>query len=199
MLTKPRFLLSLSKKLDSFTTAKITIMIIMIKIIVITMLIIMIIMIIKWNLEVVNQQRTLCVPKKKKTKWFYLYLCFFYRFLRSSIFTFVLFFLGVAIRFYIYIYIYTSLYSCVLSTVLRKSKFYIHTHIYIYTLSVHTRPLTTAWVCFFTLNFTPSQIIIAGIFWGAGTELLWTLYSFLLALFFFDICADLLMSTKRFI
>ena len=47
MLTKPRFLLSLSKKLDSFTTAKITIMIIMIKIIVITMLIIIIIMIIK--------------------------------------------------------------------------------------------------------------------------------------------------------
>ena len=47
MLTKPRFLLSLSKKLDSFTTAKITIMIIMIKIIVITMLIIVIIMIIK--------------------------------------------------------------------------------------------------------------------------------------------------------
>ena len=47
MLTKPRFLLSLSKKLDSFTTAKITIMIIMIKIIVITMLIIIIIKIIK--------------------------------------------------------------------------------------------------------------------------------------------------------
>ena len=47
MLTKPRFPLSLSKKLDSFTTAKITIMIIMIKIIVITMLIIIIIMIIK--------------------------------------------------------------------------------------------------------------------------------------------------------
>ena len=47
MLTKPRFLLSLSKKLDFFTTAKITIMIIMIKIIVITMLIIIIIMIIK--------------------------------------------------------------------------------------------------------------------------------------------------------
>ena len=47
MLTKPRFLLSLSKKLDSFTTAKITMMIIMIKIIVITMLIIIIIMIIK--------------------------------------------------------------------------------------------------------------------------------------------------------
>ena len=47
MLTKPRFLLSLSKKLDSFTTAKITIMIIMIKIIVITMLIIIIVMIIK--------------------------------------------------------------------------------------------------------------------------------------------------------
>ena len=92
MLTKPRFLLSLSKKLDSFTTAKITIMIIMIKIIVITMLIIIIIMIIKWNLEVVNQHRTLCVPKKKKTKLFNLYLCFFYRFLRSSIFTFVLFF-----------------------------------------------------------------------------------------------------------
>ena len=132
MLTKPRFLLSLSKKLDSFTTAKITIMIIMIKIIVITMLIIIIIMIIKWNLEVVNQQRTLCVPKKKKTKLFNLYLCFFYRFLRSSIFTFVLFFLGVAIRLYIYIYIYTSLYSYVLSTVLRKSKFYTHTHTHIY-------------------------------------------------------------------
>ena len=47
MLTKPRFLLSLSKKLDFFTTVKITIMIIMIKIIVITMLIIIIIMIIK--------------------------------------------------------------------------------------------------------------------------------------------------------
>ena len=47
MLTKPRFLLSLSKKLDFFTAAKITIMIIMIKIIVITMLIIIIIMIIK--------------------------------------------------------------------------------------------------------------------------------------------------------
>ena len=158
MLTKPRFLLSLSKKLDSFTAAKITIMIIMIKIIVITMLIIIIIMIIKRNLEVVNQQRTLCVPKKKKTKLFNLYLCFFYRFLRSSIFTFVLFFLGVAIRLYIYIYIYTSLYSYVLSTVLRKS------NLYIYALSVHTRPLTIAWVCFFTLNFTPSQIIIAGIF-----------------------------------
>ena len=48
MLTKPRFLLSLSKKLDFFTTAKITIMIIIIiKVIVITMLIIIIIMIIK--------------------------------------------------------------------------------------------------------------------------------------------------------
>ena len=48
MLTKPRFLLSLSKKLDSFTTTKITIMIIIIiKVIVITMLIIIIIMIIK--------------------------------------------------------------------------------------------------------------------------------------------------------
>ena len=45
MLTKPRFLLSLSKKLDFFTTAKITIMMTMIKIIVITMLIIIIIMI----------------------------------------------------------------------------------------------------------------------------------------------------------
>ena len=47
MLTKLRFLLYLSKKLDSFTTAKITVMIIMITIIVITMLIIIIIMIIK--------------------------------------------------------------------------------------------------------------------------------------------------------
>ena len=124
-------------------------MVTMLKIILITMLIIIKIMIIKWNLEVVHQQRTLCVPKKKKTRWF-------------SLFTFVLFcffFVGVAIRFYIYIYIYA--------------------------LSVHTRSLTAAWVCFFTLNFTPSQIIIAGIFWGAGTELLWTLFSFLLALFFF--------------
>ena len=44
MLTKPRFLLSLSKKkLDFFTTAKITIMMTMIKIIVITMLTIIII------------------------------------------------------------------------------------------------------------------------------------------------------------
>ena len=105
------------------------------------------------------------------SKEFHFYLCFV--------------FLGVAIRFYIYIYIYTSLYSYVLSTVLRIKILHTHTRIYIYTLSVHTRPLTTAWVCFFTLNFTPSQIIIAGIFWGAGTELLWTLFSFLLALFFF--------------
>ena len=120
------------------------------------------------------------------SKEFHFYLCFVFFRCRNKVI-------------YIYIYIYTSLYSYVLSTVLRKSKFYTHTHIYIYTLSVHTRPLTTAWVCFFTLNFTPSQIIIAGIFWGAGTELLWTLFSFLLALFFFDICADLLMSTKRFI
>ena len=57
--------------------------------------------------------------------------------------------------------------------------------LYIYALSVHTRSLTAAWVCFLRLNFTPSQIIIAGIFWGTGTELLWTLFSFLLALFFF--------------
>ena len=85
----------------------------MIKIIVITMLIIILIMIIKRNLEVVNQQRTLCVPKKKKTKLFNLYLCFFYRFLRSSIFTFVLFFLGVAIRLYIYIYIHIALLLCI--------------------------------------------------------------------------------------
>ena len=155
----------------------------MIKIIVITMLIIIIIMIIKWNLEVVNQQRTLCVPKKKKTKLFNLYLCFFYRFLRSSIFTFVLFFLGVAIRFYICIYI--ALLLCIEHCFTKVKILHTHTHIYIYALSVHTRPLTTAWVCFFTLNFTPSQIIIAGIFWGAGTELLWTLFSFLLALFFF--------------
>ena len=48
MLTKLRFLLSLSKKkFDFFTTAKLTIMITMITIIVITMLIIIIIMIIK--------------------------------------------------------------------------------------------------------------------------------------------------------
>ena len=111
MLTKPRFLLSLSKKLDSFTTAKITIMIIMIKIIVITMLIIIIIMIIKWNLEVVNQQRTLCVPKKKNAKWFYLYLCFSYRFLRSSIFTFVLFFFRCRNKvLYMYIHRSTTMY-----------------------------------------------------------------------------------------
>ena len=151
MLTKPRFLLSLSKKLDFFTTAKITIMIIMIKIIVITMLIIIIIMIIKWNLEVVNQQRTLCVPKKKKTKWF-------------SLFTFVLFlFLGVAIRFYIYIYIY----------------------IYIYALSVHTRSLTAAWVCFLRLNFTPSQIIIAGIFLRRGNRIIMNLIFISFGSFFF--------------
>ena len=178
MLTKPRFLLSLSKKLDFFTTAKITIMIIMIKIIVITMLIIIIIMIIKWNLEVVNQQRTLCVPKKKKTRWFYLYLCFFYRLLRSSIFTFVLFFFRCRNKvLYMYIHRSTTMYWALFY----ESQIYI----YIYALSVHTRPLTIAWVCFFTLNFTPSQIIIARIFWGAGTELLWTLFSFLLALFFF--------------
>ena len=130
MLTKPRFLLSLSKKLDFFTTAKITIMIIMIKIIVITMLIIIIIMIIKWNLEVVNQQRTLCVPKKKKTKLFNLYLCFFYRFLRSSIFTFVLFFfLGVAIR-YIYIYIHRS--TPMFWALFYESQNFTHTHTHIY-------------------------------------------------------------------
>ena len=130
MLTKPRFLLSLSKKLDFFTAAKITIMIIMIKIIVITMLIIIIIMIIKWNLEVVNQQRTLCVPKKKKTKLFNLYLCFFYRFLRSSIFTFVLFFLGVAIRFYICIYI--ALLLCIEHCFTKVKILHTHTHTYIY-------------------------------------------------------------------
>ena len=104
------------------------------------------------------------------SKEFHFYLCF-------------VFFLGVAIRFYIYIYI--ALLLCIEHCFTKVKILHTHTHTYIYTLSVHTRPLTTAWVCFFTLNFTPSQIIIAGIFWGAGTELLWTLFSFLLALFFF--------------
>ena len=120
---------------------------------------------------------------------------FLYRFLRSSIFTFVLFFLGVAIRFYICIYI--ALLLCIESFFTKvkilhtHTHTHTHTHIYIYALSVHTRPLKTAWVCFFTLNFTPSQIIIAGIFWGAGTELFWTLFSFLLALFFFFLTSAL--------
>ena len=74
---------------------------------------------------------------------FSFYLCFV-----------LLFFLGVAIRFYIYIYIYIFIYIFI----------YIYIYIYIYALSVHTRSLTAAWVCFFTLNFTPSQIIIAGTF-----------------------------------
>ena len=81
-----------------------------------------------------------------------------------------------------------SFYLCFVSFFrCRNNVLYIYIYIYIYinALSVHTRSLTAAWVCFFTLNFTPSQIIIAGIFWGTGTELLWTLFSFLLALFFF--------------
>ena len=106
------------------------------------------------------------------SKEFHFYLCFVFFRCRNKVI-------------YIYIHIHRS-------TPMYWALFYesqnfthTHTHIYIYTLSVHTRPLTIAWVCFFTLNFTPSQIIIAGIFWGTGTELLWTLFSFLLALFFF--------------
>ena len=104
MLTKPRFLLSLSEKKFIFLTAKITITITMITIIVITMLIITIIMIMKWNLEMVKQQSTRCVPKNKKTRWFSLYLCFLLQISREFYF-FLCFFLSVAIKF---IYIYSA-------------------------------------------------------------------------------------------
>ena len=77
-----------------------------------------------------------------------------------------------------------SFYLCFVSFFRCRNKV-LYIYIYIYALSVHTRSLTAAWVFFLRLNFTPSQIIIAGIFWGAATELSWTLFSFLLALFFF--------------
>ena len=59
----------------------------------------------------VNQQRTLCVPKKEKTRWFSLYLCFLLQISREFHFSLCLFFfLSVAVRFYIYIYIYIYIY-----------------------------------------------------------------------------------------
>ena len=106
------------------------------------------------------------------SKEFHFYLCFA--------------FLGVAIRFYIYIYIYIyiALLLCIEHCFTNQNFTHTHTHIYIYAISAYAT-FDNCMGLFFTLNFTPSQIIIAGIFWGAGTELLWILFSFLLALFFF--------------
>ena len=63
----------------------------------------------------VSQRRTRCVPRKKKTRWFSLYLCFLLQIFREFHFSlcFVLF-LSVAIRFYIhiYIFIYVCMYVC---------------------------------------------------------------------------------------
>ena len=59
----------------------------------------------------VNQQRTLCVPKKEKTRWFSLYLCFLLQISREFHFSLCfVFFLSVAVRFYIYTYIHTYIY-----------------------------------------------------------------------------------------
>ena len=133
----------------------------------------------------VNQQRTLCVPKKEKTRWFSFYLCFLLQISREFHFSLrFLFFLSVAVRFYIYIYIYIY----ILYIYIYIIHIYIYIYIYIYILyicmyvciqrrlftrlppsqnelSAHTRALTAAGVClFFWLNFLPFQIIIAGIF-----------------------------------
>ena len=62
---------------------------------------------------------------------------------------------------------------------------YIYIYIYIYALSVHTRSLTAAWVCFLRLNFTPSQIIIAGIFLRRGNRIIMNLIFISFGSFFF--------------
>ena len=123
MLTKPRFLLSLSKKIGFFYNSEnndnddndkdhshnhannhnnYDI--------------------IKWNLEMVNQQRTLCVPKKEKTRWFSFYLCFLLQISREFHFSLCFVFLYIYIYIYIYIY-YTYIYIYIL---------YIYIYIYIY-------------------------------------------------------------------
>ena len=136
MLTKPRFLLSLSEKKFIFLTAKITITITMITIIVITMLIITIIMIMKWNLEMVKQQSTRCVPKNKKTRWFSLYLCFLLQMSREFYF-FLCFFFKCCNKVYIYIYIQRRLFTLHLTSQNKPS--------------AHTRSLTGAWKFFLGL------------------------------------------------
>ena len=119
----------------------------MITIIVITMLIITIIMIMKLNLEMVKQQRTRCVPKNKKTRWFSLYLCFLLQISREFYF-FLCFFLSVAIKFiYIYICIYIYIYIYI-----QRRLFTLHVTSQ-NKPSVHTRSLTGAWKFFLGLIF----------------------------------------------
>ena len=130
MLTKPRFLLSLSKKIGFFYNSEnndnddndkdyshnhannhnnYDI--------------------IKWNLEMVNQQRTLCVPKKEKTRWFSFYLCFLLQISREFHFSlcFLFFFKCRSKVIYIYIYIYYT-YIYIL---------YIYIYIYIYIIHIY--------------------------------------------------------------
>ena len=133
MLTKPRFLLSLSKKIGFFYNSEnndnddndkdyshnhannhnnYDI--------------------IKWNLEMVNQQRTLCVPKKEKTRWFSLYLCFLLQISREFHFSLCfVFFLSVAVRFYIHTYIHIYIYIYII---------HIYVCMYIVQIIYTTRP-----------------------------------------------------------
>ena len=140
----------------------------MITIIVITMLIITTIMIMKWNLEMVKQQRTRCLPKYKKTRWFSLYLCFLLQISREFYF-FLCFFLCCN-KVFIYIYIYSA--------------DYLHYTWLAKTNHQRTLDLWQVHGNFFRINFITSQISIAGIFLGWATELLWTSFSCRLAHFF---------------
>ena len=139
----------------------------------------------------VSQRRTRCVPRKKKTRWFSLYLCFLLQIFREFHFSlcFVLF-LSVAIRFYIHIYIYICMYVCSADYLYDAPLVKINHHRILDLWQLHE----FVFFFFFKPTSIPFQVIRARIF-EARQPNYYEPYSRLLA-HFVDICSDLLMSTK---